>query len=138
MHLQFSTNEIEQALIRGEFARIEKHIAINELIFKDHFPQNPVLPVALICQLFCDLIEYWSFCINGSDWYPLIMAMNHCYTYEKLVPPNDLILEIQNELIKNQVFDIKAYAYINKGKIFGGNFKVKLFPSRGFFIKKYK
>lgn len=64
--------------------------------------------------------------------------MNRCYTYEKLIPPNDLILEIQNKLIKDQVFDISAYAYTSNGKIFGGNFKVKLFSSRGFFIKKYK
>ena len=57
MHLQFSTNEIERALL-GEFARIEKHVAVREPMFRDHFPENPVLPVAVICQLFNNLIEY--------------------------------------------------------------------------------
>lgn len=138
MHIQFSTHEIEQALIEQEFARIEKHVVISEPIFRDHFPQNPVLPVAILCQLFRDLIRYWSLCINGNNWYPLIVSMNRCYTYGKLIPPNDLILEIQNKLIKQQVFDIRAYAYTNGEKIFGGNLKVKLFPSRDFFINKYK
>ena len=45
MHLQFSTNEIERALLRGEFARIEKHVAVREPIFRDHFPENPVVPL---------------------------------------------------------------------------------------------
>lgn len=98
-----------------------KNVTMNEAFFQGHFPDEPVMPGVLIMEA---LAQAGAVAILSMDEYkgkiPLFGAIDKCKFRGKVVPGDQLRLEMEIVKLKKVAGIGKAAAYVRDKKVAEG------------------
>lgn len=116
-----SIEKISDSVIEGS-----KFLSLNEDIFKDHFPNSPMLPAALMVEASIQLSRLFIW--NETDFvYTLLPVTFSNFKFFDIIRPGNILkvsLEInegkQIEYALGKNLKIKTFGFCNNKKIFKG------------------
>ena len=98
-----------EEMVPGKFVRAIKNVTINEEIFQGHFPGEPVFPGVLTLECLAQAGSIPLLTMDGFKKQTAYLGgMNKVKFRKKIVPGDQLVLEV--EIVK-----LKEYAGIGKG-----------------------
>lgn len=109
-------NDIQENSIMGK-----KYLSVNEEVYEYHFPNNPVLPAAMMFEASLQLgrVFFWKKTNFGKSIIPTEIKK---FKFYKILTPGN-ILDISETINNNE---ISVVGTSNGENIFSGNFIYKL------------
>lgn len=122
-----SIDNISENLIEGS-----KYLCLNEDIFRDHFPNRPIMPAALMIEAGIQLGRLYVWNISQFK-YTLLPSAFESFKFLGIITPGS-ILKIsltmeqgQNvEYQLNHIVKMKAVGYSNEKKVFQGKIEFQI------------
>lgn len=122
-----SIEKISDSSIEGS-----KFLSLNEDIFRDHFPNNPMLPAALMIEASIQLSRLFIW--KTTDFvYTLLPVTFNNFKFLDIIRPGNILkvfLEInkgeQTKYVLGKNFKIKTLGFSNDKKIFQGTIQFQI------------
>ncbi len=118
--------------INASFIEGSKYLSINEDIFRDHFPNSPMLPAAMMIETSIQLSRIFVWSATNFEYTLLPVELSNFRFFDVVRPGN--ILKVSLYIHKGEEIDyvpgkavkIKAFGYKNNKKVFQGVIQFKI------------